>query len=320
MVPNLMLADFSGRLAYKEYKSGHRPPASLRSLVALRNKLDVSTRRRLDEVTAWPLRVVADDNGGIRGILIPLIPESYFVETMLPSGKPSRFPRDAQFLFIDPSLATRLGLPWISASRRLTICRDTADALDFLDSHLDVVFGDINAKNILFRIDAGPTVMFIDCDAVRMRGSAAVVRQLHAPDWDAPEGPILSKSSDRYKLALFILRTLTPGPGSSVNRNPAAIKDLFDRRGRELLDRGLNGVPSERPTAREWAQYLSAMARTYTGNARNATSDPGSGRVAAERQVGGWRRNSDSGQWELEHEDGINLTAPGQGGDERDGK
>jgi DNA-binding helix-hairpin-helix protein with protein kinase domain len=255
LAPALRLPDATGPLVYKEYRQNQVAPHGLHAIVAVRGRLTRRQRDRLDGLVAWPLRVVRDGTG-IRGVVLPLIPDSFFQERVLPSGKPSRDPRDIQYLFVDPSRAVRLGMPLMSLADRLAVCRDLALALALLHEY-GVVFGDVNAKNVLFRKHPEPAVMLVDCDAARIKGSAPVVRQLSAPDWEPPEGSVLTQETDMYKFGLVILRVLTPGSQASTARDPNRVVDpLLDTEGRHLLHATLSPEPRTRPSAKTWRRYL----------------------------------------------------------------
>jgi hypothetical protein len=255
-LPELDLPDVTGPLVYKEYRSGHTPFGGLSSVVAVRNRLDPTTQARLDEIAAWPVRIVTDEDG-VTGVVMPRIPDTFFDEVLLPgSGSLERTVREIQHLFIDPARAKHLGRPTPSPEERLAVCRDVASGLSFLHEELGVVFGDVNAKNVLFRLDVEPMTMFVDCDAVRIAGSAAVVAQLNAPDWEPPEGGPLSRATDLYKLGLLVLRCLVPGHLGSLNRDPATAAQVLDATGMDLLLRALGSDSRERPTAAEWHRHL----------------------------------------------------------------
>lgn len=254
--PDVQLADVAGPLVFKEYLSGRAPRVGPQRLVALRNSADPVRRAELDARSAWPVRVVVDA-GVVVGLLLPRIPDPFFHDRLLPSGTPVRHPREVQNLFIGPDLAQNLGLPVPSPEQRLALCRDFAATVAFLHDDLRVAFGDINARNAIFRLDAEPMVMFVDCDAARRFGDMAAVPQLNAPDWDPPEGgDVLSRSTDLYKLGLFVLRCLTPGHGSSVNRDPEAARHVLDAAGMDLLRSAVDGPPGQRPSATQWVRYL----------------------------------------------------------------
>ena len=258
-LPGLTLPDVQGRLVYKKYRPGAAPAHGMSGIVALRTGLRdrPADLARLDALAAWPVRQVVGHGRAVLGLVLPRIPDSYFQDLRLPSGGRHQQQREIQYLFIPPDRALRLGAPTPTPEERLRICRDFAGALTFLHGELDVAFGDINARNALFRLGAEPTVILIDCDAVRVRGHMATVAQLNAPDWDPPEGAqVLSQSTDLYKLGLFVLRCVTPGEFSSVNRDPEAARGVLDPTGLDLLRAAIGGPAQARPSAEKWFRYL----------------------------------------------------------------
>jgi DNA-binding helix-hairpin-helix protein with protein kinase domain len=260
-LPELRLPGDDRKLVYKEYRLGHEPPAGMHAIVNLRTGMSDADRAKLDSIAVWPVRAVRDGDRYC-GVVLPLIPAWFFQRRRLPgSGVSSRDPREVQNLFIDPELAQRVGMPLVPLNHRYAVCRDLADALAFLHKH-EIVFGDINAKNVLFRKAGRATVMLVDCDAVRFRGSAAVTRQLNAPDWDPPEGgTALTNATDRYKLGLFVLRVLNPGAQASTSRDPRRADPLLKfGKGREMLRAALSADPRHRPEAAWWRNYFADLA------------------------------------------------------------
>lgn len=301
-LPALRLSDVDRPLVYKKYKAGHAPHGGLANVVAVRNGLDQAQRQRLDSITAWPIRIVTD-RGAVCGVVMPRIPDAFFHRIKLPgSGEDKRKPREVQCLFIAPDRAQWLHMPVPAPEERLAVCRDLAAGMAFLHE-LGIVFGDVNAKNELFRLGAGPMVMFVDCDAVRKAGNAAVTAQLNAPDWEPPEGGPLCESTDRYKLGLFILRCLAPGAGSSVNHDPAAAAGALDSAGLQLLTRALCGSPGDRPTAAQWWRYLCRTLGQPTGPPRLHTVDVDRTLVVAGRPV--------TVHWVAEDAVDVEITGPG---------
>ncbi|WP_204010289.1 protein kinase [Virgisporangium aurantiacum] len=260
-LPDLRLPDDRRELAYKEYRPGHAPPVGMKAIVSKRTGLTATNRAKLDSIAVWPVRAVRDGDRNC-GVVLPVIPAEFFQSRRLPgSGASSRDPREVQNLFVAPSLAERVGMPLVPLKHRYAICRDLADALAFLHRH-GVVFGDINAKNVLFRKATRATVMLVDCDAVRFRGSAAVTRQLNAPDWEPPEGGgVLTEATDLFKLGLAVLRVLNPGAQASTSRDPRRADPLLTiGKGRELLRAALSADPRQRPAAVQWRNYFADLA------------------------------------------------------------
>src|SRR5438874_8455236 len=247
-VPELRLLDVSGPLAYKHYRDGH-PPHGLRWAVRIRATLPPAARARLATIACWPVRVVRD-HGKISGVLLPVIPASFF-EAPRP-GQETRQPRETRQLLGE---TTRAG-----TAERFAVCRDLAGALAFLHAH-GVVFGDVNGENALYRIGETPSLMLIGCDGVRIRGSTAVVKRPGTMQWRAPEGEPPTPETDVYKLGLFILRALTPGPRAEAMRDPQRARNVLDAEGRRLLGASLAELGHRRPPAAEWEAYFSALAR-----------------------------------------------------------
>jgi hypothetical protein len=258
-LPDLQLPDERRPLVYKRYREGMGPSrANVAALIARRRALPGLRRDRLDEVTAWPLAAVVDDSD-LLGVVLPLIPAAYFQDVVLPSGAADKVIREVQHLFVSPDRNARIGMPTPTAEQRLRICRDLADVLSLLHSDdLQIAFGDLNAKNELFRLDAEPTVMLVDCDAARVRGDMGV--QPNTPDWlPPPPGEPLSRVSDCYKLALFVLRCLTPGPQGSTRTDPGAAAGVVDGTGVDLLEAAILGPRDQRPSAIDWYRYLTRL-------------------------------------------------------------
>ncbi|GGP44793.1 hypothetical protein [Saccharothrix coeruleofusca] len=286
--PAAALPDVPGPLVYKQYKAGHAPPHGLAAVVARRLRMDEPTRRRLDRTAAWPVRAV-EEAGQVRGVLVPLIPDDYFEDRVKPSGARARTLREVQHLFIDPARAARLGMPAPTAAERVLVCRDLASAVHLLHRN-DLVIGDLNPKNAVFRLTDRPCVMLVDCDSIRIKGAAAVVRQLNAPDWEPPER-VLSQASDRYKFGLFVLRCLSPGPFASIARDPSRLDAVLPGEGPRLLRDALGPTPERRPTAQEWGRYFDSVL-TEAVAARRAAAPATSGGGTS-----GWRRDPKTRRW-----------------------
>jgi DNA-binding helix-hairpin-helix protein with protein kinase domain len=270
-LPSFSLVDEPGSLVYKEYRGAARKVSlhGLLGIIDARLRLEPKRRRVFDEMTVWPLRVVTDDGGAPLGVVMRLIPGQFIERMKLPSGKRKNIAREVQHLIFDPGTARQHDVA-VPADRdlrsRLRICERLALTVAIMHA-ADLVYGDLSARNILYRLSPRPSVLLVDCDAARVHGSGAVNRQQDSPDWDPPEtaqirsrggSPTQSLHTDRYKLALFVLRCLTPGRGSSTNRSWGVASRVLDRKGRELMTRALEGRPEERPAAKEWVYYLRA--------------------------------------------------------------
>ncbi|AXX28279.1 hypothetical protein KCV87_15760 [Actinosynnema pretiosum subsp. pretiosum] len=285
--PHAELPDEPGPLVYKRYRAGHAPSHGLAAVVARRLRMDGVTRHRLDRSAAWPLRTVEED-GEVLGVLMRLIPDEYFQDRTRSGGEPTRTLREIQHLFVDPARSARLGMPVPDEDGRLLVCRDLALALHLLHRN-DLVAGDINPKNAVFQLAGRPRVMLVDCDGIRIRGAAAVVRQLDAPDWEPPEGTP-TQATDLYKFGLFVLRCLSPGAFASTARDHRRLVGVLPPEGLGLLEAALSTDPEGRPTAQRWGRYLDAL---LAERQRGAVVPE----EARTRATTGWRRDPRTRRW-----------------------
>lgn len=258
------------RYAYKRFRSRSRPVPSygLEALVRLNEGLAPRQREAFDRSFNWPVRVVVDGKDGAAGVILPLLPDTYFVKLRLSSGTSVRKPAEAQFLFKDSAYCARVGIAFPDEEQRRQLCRSLTYALGLLD-RADIVYGDLSSRNLLFRLSPKPSVMLVDCDAVRSQGGAAACgHQPHSPDWEPPEAidarrrkdstgySIQSKTTDRYKLGLAILRILTPGDGCSTNIDPRPVRAHIPGSLYTMLERSLGKDPHARPSAKDWHREL----------------------------------------------------------------
>lgn len=286
--PRLRLPDAVGPLVYKEYKTPLQSAYGLRRLVAVRNGLDPDRRQQLDQRAAWPLRVV-EEAGRVRGVVMPRIPDSYFQERRLPgTGRVEHGIREVQNLLIPAPRALRVGMPVPTARERMMVCRDFAAALHLVHKH-GLVVGDLSARNGLYRLVERPSVMLVDCDAIRIRGNMAELSQLNSPDWETPDDK-LTQSSDRYKFGLFVLRCLSSGEQISTTRDPARADAALDPEGRTLLRAALSPRREGRTTAQEWGRYFDSR---LTGRVIAAVKHQPRQENVSPR---GWQRDA-AGNW-----------------------
>lgn len=304
------LPDEPGDLVYKEYRPETTSVAlpGLLGIVRARTVLNPGPRKVFEEMTVWPLRVVVDDVQQPTGVLMKLIPPLFMEDIRLPSGSREHIPREIQHLIFEPQVARKRHVD-VPADRdraaRLKICEQLALVVATLHG-AGLVYGDLSARNVLYCLRPAPSVLLVDCDAARVHGNAAVNKQQDSPDWDPPETtaarrahrpPIQTQATDRYKLALFVLRCLSPGRGSSINRDPASARGVLDARGMEMLRLALEGRAEDRPLARDWCYHLRGLLGERPRPVpapRSAPFAPPSTDPATARP--GWRKGAD-GRW-----------------------
>lgn len=259
--PEFRFGDGSQAYVYKEYKNRQINATALDRIVDAPKSIGARRQAVVMLRSVWPVAVVMYDDHHLAGVLMPLIPDRFFHQATLRT-RTKLLDRQVQHLMVAADKNRAIGISHADRAFRLRICRDIAYVFGLLHGG-KIVFGDVNARNILYSLEPTPQVCLLDCDGVRVQGQAPVTQQLHSPDWEPPDDRgTQNVSTDLYKLGLMFLRILVPGDGSSTNRDPAPARGALDQDGRELLERAL-GAKGQRPTAKDWFEYFNA---TITGN------------------------------------------------------
>jgi serine/threonine protein kinase len=239
-------------LAFKKFtKQEDEQAASATLVVEFRENLPPDDRGELDEYSMWPLALV-EDGGKIGGLVMPLIPAEFFFQVQ---GKDK--PRDLSWLITtkDQREAAEADLTDVDRPERLMVLAQLVYVIGRLHK-LGWVFGDISFRNAVFALNP-PRLKLLDCD-----GAASLSdqqrEQFSTPFWEPPECPAAPQDnrSDTYKLALAVLRCLTPGKGASMSRSPGRVASELDAIGVALIARALSGDPGLRPPAKDLYQYL----------------------------------------------------------------
>ncbi|MGY1829011.1 hypothetical protein ACI8AA_01135 [Geodermatophilus sp. SYSU D01180] len=262
-----------GRVAYKQFKSPPPPDriANLAALVDARAAMTARDRGLLDAATTWPVQLVTDGHS-ICGFLMPLLGRAYMATVALRPGVSLARPRSAQWLVVDDAKTTAAGVdapPTGDLPTRLLLCARIAHTLGVLHRH-GLTFGDLSYNNVVYALKSGrPRTVLVDCDGVRAPGAA--IEQEHSPDWWPPENSdgtlppnTQDAATDRYKLALLILRVLTAGELASVATDPARAAGILDATGQAMLAAGLGADRDARPTAKQWFTHLVDHAAALT--------------------------------------------------------
>lgn len=194
-------------LLYKKYLAPARVNAdALDRLRRVRLAMTTQDREYLDGCAAWPA-ILVEEAGRTVGFLMAPAGDHFFHQFSSSVRKPTGL----QYLIFKPKPAwNSLVLP--GALQRLEICRLIATAVDTMHRN-SLVIGDISMSNILWTVRPEPAVYLIDCDGVRQAGGPPVLEQATTPDWSDPRDPSRATfDTDRYKLALAVLRVLASDP------------------------------------------------------------------------------------------------------------
>jgi hypothetical protein len=256
--------DLPWPLVFKEYRDKQSlATSSIAGIVKARWRLTPLERSQLDASTAWPVSIVTAE-GKVAGCLMPLIDDDFFQDVRL-LDTVKRVPRESGYLFSGSSDVNRLvGVDprsW-DLKFRVSICYDLSRILTLLHD-LEIIFGDISARNTLFSVHPSPRVFLIDCDGARLAGNA-LPGQAHTVGWLPPGSSeatgasryIQTYRTDDYKLALFVLRCIAPGRGSTLATDWQRASGVLDDVGTSLLRRSLMRESFGSVPAREWMDYL----------------------------------------------------------------
>lgn len=246
-----LASQFPG-LAFKEYRftdsSRHR---QLEALVRLHAGLGNADRDVLDRNTAWPVAIV-HETGQPVGFLMVAAGDEYW-QPAGPKLRPTLM--TGQFLMFPPKATWRhVRLP--SSAERRDLVLQVLRVFEMFDRH-SIVYGDVSGTNLLWSLSPEPRVLLLDCDGVRPAGQT---RRLDTLDWHDPHSAATDVESDRYKVALLVMRILLVNsvwrPDGSQPKGllggvgPSAVKAVGD------LVRRAGGPPRMRPTAGEWLAAL----------------------------------------------------------------
>ena len=241
---------FSRTMVFKEYKPDALASLDVDALMAMPEFLESLPYRdgaRLIDIAAWPCRIVKD-SGRVKGFVMPSIPDDFFTDFWTAKG-PSRVAAEFQHLLNDPQvLAMRFGGNVITERQKYELLRKAASSLSFLHER-GVCVGDISPKNLLFSLEGPPSVYFIDCDAMRVRG-VSLTQQLETPGWEVPKGEERATVySDRYKLGLLALRLILGNQDAKdPSRLPSSVHGMLSK----VITDSLKQPADRRPTLSEW--------------------------------------------------------------------
>lgn len=253
----------------KEYHHGVRSQVDVRELRRLINRTKVmaaADRQLISQSAAWPLAPVVDA-GRCVGFVMPEAPSRFYS----PIGRRHRL-LELQFLLhpVKPMWAS-LALPSADLRRELAKCY----ARYFQALHrYDVIVGDVSMKNFLWTLQGGADVFALDCDGYRLNGHHPVVPQPQTPDWEdrSLQAGRATLDSDRYKLALLVLRILLADPYVRP-QDVAHLPGGADRLGEPILRLAEQASGDfGRPPAEHWLRALDGRPTVVFSSQRPRTT------------------------------------------------
>jgi hypothetical protein len=216
--------------------------AELGRLIDLPRHLSAGDQQSVRTAMAWP-RCRVFDGDRLVGFVMPQAPGWF--HTWL--GGRSR-PLELQFLLY-PRRAMWPSLPLPDLGGRAALAGRMVALFDVLHRN-GLVVGDVSMKNFLWTISGPPAVFAVDCDGFQVVGRRAAVQPVETEGWQDPadSGPL---DSDRYKLALLVLRILLV---DHVATPDTAVRGRLEPEIVALAERAR--IPGARPDAGAWRRAL----------------------------------------------------------------
>lgn len=246
---------------FKKYHVTKVNAPALRRLLRVPEEMTAPEATRLRTLTSWPrAAVLASLSGSVTGFLMDRVPEPF---TFSARGRSKL--NELQFLIYPPRPAWSAAVAEVNDGKRVAVALELARLVEFLHVH-EVVIGDISPRNVLWSVSPVPAVYLIDADGCRASGSHPVTPQLDTPGWQDPRRTAAAATldSDRYKLALAVVRTLG-GSHRLMLDDADGTWSLGDQRLRDLAARAAHSAA--RPDAAAWVCALSATTSADTAAA-----------------------------------------------------
>ncbi|TDC60060.1 hypothetical protein E1200_31120, partial [Actinomadura sp. GC306] len=240
----------------KRYKPGipEEPAEVLDRLIALPAAMPPHDLVLVDTATCWPVsRVVSD--GRTVGVLMAKAPAEFSTLVRTPFGPPERLPLNLdQLVQTDPGFYEARGLGVPDRAERLGVARHILRVAALLERR-GVVYGDWSYANMFWQRGEG-RVFLIDMDGCGLSSRPWV----ECNSWNdpaVPPGERLTVRTDRYKVAVAVLRALTGVRGE----DPHPALDALDERLRssafgDALRCSLDDPPELRPSSGELLELL----------------------------------------------------------------
>jgi hypothetical protein len=266
----------------KLYKPGfpREPVDVLDRLIAVPAGLPAADLALVDSSICWPVTRVVDGTRTV-GVVLAKAPAEFSVPMRMISGaaQPRLLDVD-QLVQTDPEFFGRRGWEPPTTAERLAVARNLA-AVGALLERYGVVYGDWSYANAFWARGSG-RVFVIDMDSCGIGDRPWA----ESKSWDDPKaapGVRLTTYTDRYKLAVLILRCLSGTRGLDFAAAHAALPArLRSSPLGETLSTALTAAdPARRPTMAHLLDLLESAGERASRPAPAAPSSPGAGNAAA---------------------------------------
>ncbi|QKW38284.1 hypothetical protein HUT06_33320 [Actinomadura sp. NAK00032] len=240
----------------KRYKPGfpEEPPEVLDRLIALPAAMSPAERAVVDAATCWPVSRV-ESGGRTVGVVIAKAPAEFFVRVRTPFGASDPMPLSLdQLVQADREFYEARDMAVPARRERVRVARNMLRVGAVLERR-DVVYGDWSYANLFWARGTGG-VFLIDMDGCGLSSRSWV----ECNSWDDPAvrpGERLTVRTDRYKIAVAVLRALTgvrgqdPHPALDALGGPLRAGPFGD-----ALKCAIDDPPDLRPSSAELLELL----------------------------------------------------------------
>ncbi|WP_139204037.1 serine/threonine-protein kinase [Rhodococcoides kroppenstedtii] len=226
----------NGRIVYKQYrkailaKYGDALYHGMPELILFPDSLDDKNQKYLSTLAVWPKALVVE-NGRALGILMRIIPDTFFFDMILPN-KNSRTLLELQHFYRMDAQKQELGIPLTSDKDKILLVLKLIKGIEFFHRH-NLVLGDFSPRNVVVSHPAkldGPNKgklfpKFLDIDSFRFRGGQPPIEQMNTPMWYPPE---IRKAQDQVaQLTAAGATSLEVGTAEAHMRNLNFRTDVF---------------------------------------------------------------------------------------------
>jgi hypothetical protein len=209
----------------KLFKPGfpEEPDAVLDELIALPGTMRPRDLAVVDAAMCWPVSRVVNDRDRTVGVIFAKAPREFFAKMRLLTGTQDCAIEFDQLIENDPARYRQWGWARPTPRERMLVSRNLLEVAALFERY-GVVYGDWSYANGFWARETGK-VFLIDIDSCGL-GTRAWVK---SPNWDDPlaePGTRLDVTTDRYKIAVMVLRCLTGLRGAALDAHAALPAEL----------------------------------------------------------------------------------------------
>jgi len=251
-------------LVFKEYLPEVLPTIDmqmLQRLVGIESALPTSDWERIRKRSAWPTDLVAD-SGRTIGFTMSKLDLRFYRKYGL-KQKPSLTLCEWNHIVHQNQPLGKLRMsevPRLNENDILKLLHDLAITIETIHRS-DLIIGDLSGRNLIWSIDNGHEVHFIDCDSFRFASNSPNAVAKQTVDYIDPTvgNEPTNQQTDVYKFGIAAFRALSGEP-SKYPADVGVRRELLARSDNDsiahLVERSTSNNQSSRPSISEWVAAL----------------------------------------------------------------